>query len=150
MSRDDRPEPLYRKVNTRARGVLHGTGGDYRHVRGSSGEASGRGTMHAGARRGRDYTPLFRFLLAHVGEVWDVVFAEASARLDITDPVFWVVARSERERRETVRVGESTYVSGLFIDDDGILRRVAPGLRPEHMTPSCRCCTHTLDGVRFG
>ena len=150
MPRHARPEPLYRKVNTRARGVRHGTGGDYRHVRGSSGEASGRGTMHAGARRGRDYTPLFRFLLARVGEPWDAVFGEAAARLDTTEPVFWIVARSAIERQETVRVGESTYVSGLFVDDDSILRRVAPGLRPEHLTPSCTCCTHTLDGVRFG
>lgn len=150
MPRAGRKEPLYRKVNTRALRVAHDTGGDYRHVRNARGDAAERGTMRGMVRRGLDYTPLFRFLLSKVGEPWDGVFAEAVARLDRPDPIFWVVARRDDERRPFVRVGESTYVSGLYVDDAGRLQRVDPSLTPERMEPSCTCCTHTLNGVRFG
>lgn len=106
--------------------------------------------MHGKHRHGRDYTPLFRFLQARVGGQWDVVYAEAKARLDTTEPIFWIVARTELERREVVRLGESSYFSGLFVDDHGLLQRVNPDLRPQDMVPNCSCCTHTLNGVRFG
>ena len=109
-----------------------------------------RGAMHGKHRRGLDYTPLFRFLLSRVGSEWDGVYREAVARLDRPDPIFWLVARHEHERREMVRVGESSYFSGLYVDDAGILRIVNPDLRPEDLSPSCDCCTHTLNGVRFG
>jgi len=36
------------------------------------------------------------------------------------------------------------------VDDEGILRVVDPDLRAEDLTPYCDCCTHTLNGVRFG
>jgi hypothetical protein len=144
-----RKPPLYRKVNTQTHGVHHGTGGDYRTGRKALSD-SRRGSMHGGERRGLDYTPLFRFLLSRVGSGWDEVYAEAVARLDRPDPIFWLVARGEGERREVVRVGESTYYSGLYVDDEGILRIVNPELRPESLVPSCTCCTHTFNGVRFG
>jgi len=47
-------------------------------------------------------------------------------------------------------VGESTYYSGLYVDEAGILRLVDPDLRPQDLVPDCTCCTHTLNGVRFG
>lgn len=71
------------------------------------------------------------------------------ARLDRPDPVFWLVARSEAEKRPFVVVGESTYWSGLFIDEDNRLARVDPELRVEHLEPSCACCTHTFNGAPF-
>jgi len=110
--------PLYRKVNTRARGVPHRFGGDYRNDRkkGLANDAK-HWTMHGKHRRGLDYTPLFRFLLFKIGEDWDEVFSEAKARLDQTEPIFELVARREEDRRELVRVGESTYFSGLYIDE---------------------------------
>lgn len=151
MSRGARKDPLFRKVNTQTHGVHHGTGGDYRTQRKALGESeASRGTMHGKRRRGLDYTPLFRFLLSRVGSDWDRVYREAIARLDRPDPIFRLVARHEHERREMVRVGESSYFSGLYIDEAGILQVVNPDLRPEALTPSCTCCTHTLNGVRFG
>jgi hypothetical protein len=151
MPHGTRKEPLYRKVNTQTHGVHHGTGGDYRT--GRNGEArspAGRGSMHGKTKRGLDYTPLFRFLLSRVGSEWNSVYGEALPRLDRPDPIFWLVARHEGERREIVRVGESSYWTGLYVDDDGILRIVNPDLRAEDLTPSCTCCTHTLNGVRYG
>lgn len=148
-----RKPPLYRPVNTRTHGVGHGHGGDYRHERNTkvnrASDAS-RGPMHGGHRHGRDYTPLFRFLVSCAGERWDEVYAEAKARLDTVEPVFWLVARAENERQDFVRVGESSYFSGMFVDEAGILRLVAPALKEEDMRPWCNCCTHTLNGVRFG
>ena len=142
-------KPLYRKANTRARGVRHRFGGDYRHVRNAKRAESDRGSMHGKKQRGLDYTPLFRFLLSKVGQPWGDVFGEAVARLDKPEPIFWLVALHEHERRDVVLVGESTHFSGLYVDDDGVLRLVNPDLGPEAMTPACTCCTHTLNGVRF-
>lgn len=145
-------EPLYRRVNTRARNVRHRHGGDFRHRRNTEAERvsdATRGPM-TGQRRGLDYTPLFRFLLSKVGGDWDEVFNEAAKRLDRTEPVFWLVARQPHEQQAYVRVGESTYYSGLFVDDDNRLRKVDPERGPETMTPSCACCTHTFNGIRFG
>lgn len=144
----DRKKPLYRSVNTRTHGVRHGGGEDYK----SSRRREDR--VHAGAmggrqRHGLDYTPLFKFLLSRVGEDWDAVHAEAIARLDRAEPIFWMVARSEAERKPFVRMGESTYYSGLFVDDGNRLQRVDPALSIEQMEPNCACCTHTFNGVPF-
>ena len=151
MARGARKDPLYRKVNTQTHHVHHLTGGDYRARRAERARTDApRGAMHAKHRRGLDYTPLFRFLLSRVGSEWNGVYGEAVARLDRPDPVFWLVARHEDERRKMVRVGESAFYSGLYIDDDGILRIVDPDLRAEDLSPFCTCCTHTFNGVRFG
>jgi hypothetical protein len=146
-------KPLYRRVNTRARGVRHGFGGDYRHERNTKAEKASeatRGSMHGTQRRGLDYTPLFRFLLSKLGEDWDAVHSEAVARLDRPDPIFWLVALRPEDEKPVVRVGESTFWSGLRVDADGRLAPVDPALRAADMAPSCPCCTHTFNGERFG
>jgi hypothetical protein len=143
-----RKEPLYRRVNTRTHGVRHGQGGEYRWSRRKD-DTAALGKMHANKQRGLDYTPLFRFLLSRVGADWDAVFGEAVARLDRPEPIFWMVARREAEKKPLVRLGESTYYSGLFVDGDNRLALVDPELRVEHMKPSCACCTHTFNGVPF-
>lgn len=143
-------EPLYRKVNTRTRLVLHDRGGEYRWSRNAGREdRTNRGSMHGGHHRGLDYTPLFKFLLSHLGDDWAAVHSEAVARLDRADPIFWMVARSEAERQPFIRVGESSYYSGLYVDGDNRLARVDPDLRVEDMEPSCSCCTHTFNGLPF-
>lgn len=140
-------KPLYRKVNTRAHGVHHHHGQDYdRH---GDERENILGSMHSKTRRGLDYTPLFRFLLSKVGQPFDDVFSEATSRLDRTDPIFWLVARQEHERQPAVRIGESSYYSGLYVDEDGLLQRVDPDLTAESMTPACTCCTHTFNGTLF-
>lgn len=151
--RDGRKEPLFRKVNTRTHGVKHAPdGGEARWDRtskaGRQNEAM-RGSMHPGHRHGLDYTPLFRFLVSRVGQVWDAVHAEAMARLDRPDPIFWLVALRPEEERAHVRVGESSYWSGLRVDEANRLAKVAPELTVEDMVPSCACCTHTFNGQRF-
>ena len=144
--------PLFRKVNTRARGVHHNFGGDYRHDRRSRYARTSEVThlsMHGKVRRGLDYTPLFRFLLSKVGEDWNEVHSEAVARLDRPDPIFWLVALQPHRQREYVLVGESTYWSGLYVDGGGRLQLVNPGLGPSSLSPSCDCCTHTFNGIPF-
>jgi hypothetical protein len=150
MPRRAEKQPLYRKVNTQTHRVHHDIGGDYRTQRQAAEEDGGRGSMHGKRRRGLDYTPLFRFLLSKVGSEWNEVYSEAVARLDRPDPIFWMVALHEHERREMVRAGESSYYSGLYVDDEGILRAVNPDLRAADLAPYCSCCTHTFNGERFG
>ena len=144
--------PLYRSVNTRTHGVRHGTGTNYRHDRNTkTAKASDapRGSMRSPRHR-RDYTPLFRFLVSRAGQKWDHVYSEVIGRLDTVEPIFWLVARTENEKRDYVRIGESSYFSGMFIDENGVLSFVNSALRAIDMQPSCSCCTHTLNGVRFG
>lgn len=144
-------EPLYRKVNTTAHGVSHQHGGDYRDRRPGGREIGDetQASMGARKRRGLDYTPLFRFLLSRVGRPWAETYQQAVARLDREEPIFWLVAERPEEAREIVRVGESSYFSGLYVGDDGLLHRTNPALDETMLEPSCRCCTHTLNGLRF-
>lgn len=105
--------------------------------------------MAKGVRRGLDYTPLYRFLLSKVGRPWDDIYSEAKRRLDRAEPIFWMVALGEDDRKDYVRLGESSYFSGLFVDESGILRVVDPEIGPSSLEPSCACCTHTFNGSRF-
>jgi hypothetical protein len=142
-------EPLYRRVNTRTHGVRHG-GGDYRYSRhAKTQDRTAHGSMHGEKRHGLDYTPLFRFLLSRVGQGWAGVHAEAVARLDREEPIFWMVALSAAEREPFVRVGENSYYSGLYVDEDDRLALVDPHLKLEDMMPGCACCTHTFNGQPF-
>lgn len=155
MNRTGRKEPLYRKVNTRTRGVHHRTGGDFRHQRNSKREKHdfaneiSRATMHGREQRGLDYTPLFRFLLSKVGEPWASIHAEAVTRLDREEPIYWLVARNYAERNDHVCIGGNAFYNGLYIDESARLAKVAPGLRNEDLEPTCPCCTHTFNGMPF-
>ena len=143
---------LYRKVNTKARGVHHDFGGDYSNTRHAKKETveQTKGSMFGKKERGLDYTPLFRFLLSKVGCNWEEVFNEARSKLDRTDPVFWMVALQDAEKKDYVRIGESSYYSGLYVDEDGILQITNPHLKALDMKPFCSCCTHTFNGKIFG
>ncbi|MFT3911462.1 MAG: hypothetical protein QM737_18710 [Ferruginibacter sp.] len=143
---------LYRKVNTKARGVHHDFGGDFKHSRNKKQEVLEQvtGTMFGKKERGLDYTPLFRFLMSKVGSNWSEVFSEAKSRLDKSEPIFWLVALSEDEKEDYVRVGESSYFSGLYVDDNNILQITNPNLKASDMKPFCSCCTHTFNGKIFG
>ena len=143
---------LFRKVNTTAHGVHHRFGGDFRDDRKrdelSKSEATRLG-MHGNKRRGLDYTPLFRFLLSKVGEDWNEVYAEAISRLDRPEPIFWMVALRPDDEHPYVRTGESSYFSGLRVDEQGKLQLVDSLIGPGTIAPLCKCCTHTFNGVRF-
>ncbi|CAN7652787.1 hypothetical protein [Mesorhizobium caraganae] len=142
-------EPLYRRENTRTHGVRH-RGGDYkfsRHVKRE--DMTSRGSMHGEKQHGRDYTPLFKFLLSKVGQDWSEVHSQAVARLDRPDPIFWIVALNDADKQSVARAGDNSYYSGLYVDQDNRLALVDPELRLEDMKPSCSCCTHTFNGVPF-
>lgn len=143
-------EPLFRKVNTKARGVDHG-GGEYRwdrrtkKSRHNDTDKSGMNAQH----NGLDYTPLFRFLLSKVGQDWSEIYSEAVSRLDSAEPIYWIVAKNDSDQRAIVRVGESSFYSGLFVNSDDVLQVVEPGISNENIHPWCNCCTHTFNGKPF-
>lgn len=150
-NRNNQKEPLYRKVNTKARNVQHDRGGDFRYTRHTKNETREQttGTMHGKKERGLDYTPLFRFLLSKVGSNWNDVFSEAKARLDKTEPIFWMVAVNKNDKKDIMAVGESTYFSGLYVDDEGILQLSNPIVNPANLEHFCDCCTHTFNGTVY-
>lgn len=152
MTRTGTKSALYRKVNTTAHGVHHRFGGDFsadRRANSGKPQELVRKGMHGKVRRGLDYTPLFRFLLSKVGSAWAEVHAEALSRLDREEPIFWIVARDLAQASGYVRTGEATYFSGLYVDGDGRLKLVDPGIGPSSLQPLCPCCTHTFNGLRF-
>jgi hypothetical protein len=151
MNRNNKKEPLYRKVNTKARNVQHNLGSDYRFSRNKRQETleQVKGTMYSKKQRGLDYTPLFRFLLSKVGSDWNEVYSEAKARLVKSEPIFWMVAINEADRKDIIRTDESTYYSGLFVDDEGILQLTNPNLKASDLKHYCNCCTHTFNGVVY-
>lgn len=145
-------EPLYRKVNTRTHHHDHHKGGHARwerNTKAGKNNESMRGSMHSGRMNGLDYKPLFRFLLSKVGQDWNEVHSEAVARLDKEEPIYWLVARTEDEKRPTVGIGESSYFSGLYIDENNRLAIVDPSVKVEDLEPYCSCCTHTFNGKPF-
>ena len=150
-----RKEPLWRRRNTRTQRV-YPHGGEYRWNRNTKAGReweSGRTVRGFGGAHladTRDYTPLFRFLLSKVGRPWAGVHSEAVSRLESAEPIGWLVAERPEDERPYIYCGENSAWSGLKVDGRGFLVRVDPTLAPEHMEPSCPCCTHTLNGVPFG
>ncbi len=134
-------------MNTKALNVHHNFGGDFKFVRNKKDDTREqiKGSMHGKNERGLDYTPLFRFLLSKVGKDWDTVFSEAKARLDKTEPIFWIVALHENEKQEIVRMGESSFYSGMFVNEARILQLTNPKLTPKDLKHYCTCCTHSFN-----
>jgi hypothetical protein len=141
--------PLYRKENKRALHYNGDKGGDFRHTRNSKafkefdGDKMG---MKGDKQRGRDYTPLFRFLFSRVGKDWTATHSEAASRLDNQEPIWWMVAANEAEKRDYVRLGESSLWSGLYVDENNVLQKVNPDLKNEDLYPWCSCHTHSFNG----
>ena len=146
-------KPLYRRVNTRAYGVLHRADGgpkarDFRGTMAAQDVAHPVLAMPRGLRHGLDYTPLYRFLLSRVGQPWAAVHSEAMSRLDEEAPIFHLVTE-DPGAFPLARVGESSYFSRLTRDGAGLLVRVDPSLEIGDLYPVCACCTHTFNGARF-
>ena len=132
---------LYREVNTKTFNVHHNFGSDFKNTRNKKKETleQTKGKMSGKTERGLDYTPLFRFLLSKVGENWDDIFSEAKSRLDKTDPIFWMVALREEDKKDYIRIGESSYFSGLHVDENGVLQLCNADLKAVDMKPFCDC-----------
>lgn len=86
-------------------------------------------------RRGLDYTPLLRFLLSRVGSDWDGVYARRSPGSIAPIPSSGSSHGTSTSKREMVRMGESSYYTGLYVDAAGILRVVNSALRAKDLTP---------------
>lgn len=152
MAYNEKKEPLYRKVNTLARNVHHNFGSENRYDRNTKKTKENnefgvtKSTMHGKVQRGLDYTPLFKFLLSKVGTQWNQIYSEAKSRLDKEDPIFWIVAKTEDDKKEIVRIGESSYYSGLYVDEQGLLQKVNPDFTDSQTIITCNCCTFSFNG----
>ncbi|TNE46233.1 MAG: hypothetical protein EP343_24315 [Deltaproteobacteria bacterium] len=129
----------------------HHKGEHYRRLRkGQNQQRYEHEAMPRKIRRGRDYTPLFRFLLSKVGESWDAVYKEAVSRLDSPEPIFWLVSSHLSEGlQDVVRIGIHSYYSRLYVDDNKRLQKVNPSLTTKDFYPACSCCTHSFNGELF-
>lgn len=143
---------LYRKVNSKARGCHHNTGPDARYDRNTKNGL--KKSMSQGKQRGLDYTPLYRFLHSKVGQSWDKVYSEAISRLPKGDDAIFSMVILEPEINTNIGrnnmhgwsyFGESTIMSTMTVDEDGLLQFIKPNLKNEDFSPSCWCCTHTFN-----
>ncbi len=145
-------KPLYRKQNTttRTHPCDHHMGGKYKWERAKYKKINEfsivRLSMKGKVMRGYDYTPLFRFLLNKVGCLWNDVFSEAIKRLDKPEPIYWMVSLDHTEKREYVRIGDSSYYSQLYIDEKGYLQKVNSSFEKGNIPIYCFCCTYTFNG----
>jgi hypothetical protein len=145
MNRDKKP--LYRKKNTTAFNVNHVYGLPARDERNTKAGMPRR--MVQGKRRGLDYTPLYKYLLSKVGCLWTDVSRDALKRLDDPEALWNIVAKPDEWPEEIRRSCESSYYSGLFIDDAGLLQIVDPTIDVNDLYPHCKCCTHTFNGIPY-
>ena len=63
-----------------------------------------------------------------VGIEWNDTFSEAKSRLDKTEPIFWLISLNKNDKKDFVRIGESSYFSGMYVGDEGILQLSNPKL----------------------
>lgn len=122
-------EPLYRKEKKTGLSTHYYviTGGDYRHTRNSKKQKQFDGhkqPMNSG-KWGVDYTPLYRYLLSKVGQIWDEVYSEVCKRLPVEhrQAINYMVVTDTNEPEPYFRYGENSYFSTLTIKD-GILVKV--------------------------
>lgn len=149
-------KPLYRKVNSKARWCHHNTGSDANRSRNTKKGMTDK--MKRGVQRGLDYTPLFKFLLSKVGKKWDDVYKEAQSRVESEEPIFYMVKlekyphehrfhSTEQKYNVSFGYGESSRFSTLVVDENGLLQKEDENIANESFFPSCKCCTHTFNGV---
>ena len=151
-------KPLYRKFNRRTHSLcsMDRGGPEFRWQRNSKAEKKNKSISRGMAKdrqHGLDYTPLYQFLLSKVGADWDDVYREAVSRLpndshrDRDEPIYRIVARLPKDKRDYVWVDENTAFSGLYVDDENRLVKVAPDFGVEGVEPWCPCHTHTFNGA---
>lgn len=154
---NENKKPLWRKENKTiiCKKYYVQRGEDFRHDRNTKKMKNFEGGKISMKKRklGRDYTPLYKFLLSKVGKNWDEIFSEAKSRLDEEKPIWHLVMDPNDEIVKTryfgklperIRCGESSYYSALFVDENNILQKVNPNAKaPE---PNCSCCTWTFNG----
>lgn len=140
-------KPLYRKMNTRVRhGSHHFIQKDAKYDRNT--KKGIKKSMSSHKSTGLDYTPLMMYLISSVGKDWNEVYNYAIKRLDSEEPIYWIVAKSDLDKKNYIRTGQSFY-NGLYVDENNILQKVNPNLNNEDLKPDCPCCTHTFNGKPF-
>lgn len=137
-------KPLYRKINKKTHNGWAWNEFPKARYRFERGKKRDHLPEHQSIKRknqfsswgsGYDYTPLFKFLHAHVGQAWNPVFQECISRLDKPAPITWMVVNvNERglvvdrhpneELSPFVRCGNESYWSALWVDEDAILQYV--------------------------
>ena len=140
-------KPLWRKMNKEIRGVER-VGSKY-----DKGTKNGTRKSMSSSGNDKDYRPLYKFLLKHVGENFDDVCSQIYDRIDDRERIWDIVDKQLSGdvygRSDVCRVEESSYYSVLIIDENNNLQLKNPNLRIEHLFPSCDCCTHTFNGIPY-
>lgn len=167
-------KPLYRKENKTSLQTKYyiRRGKDHRHTRHTkkflNSEAQSM-SMNSG-HYGRDYAPLYNYLLKAVGRNWDDVYSEVKNRIgvlpDYFNPIFTMVNENVFIKDDgflyklhahygickiypSFRAGEFTYYSSLYVDENNMLRKVSNINKGEMLEVTCGCHTHSFNGKVF-
>lgn len=142
----NKKQPLYRKV-AKAINNHHFKGSNAKYDRNTKRGISK--TLKKNIKRGLDYTPLYKFLLSKVGQNFNDIYREVIKRVSDRKAIFHMFRKHEFETGDFVRIGESSFYSKLYIDENNIIQKVNPDLKNEDFSPSCWCCTYTFNGSKL-
>lgn len=142
-NRNEGKPPLYRKVNKRTHNgsnyLYFYTKQRYRFDRDKKQDVLPEKTAikrhNSIHRTGYDYTPLYKFLHAHVGQPWDAIYQECVSRLESPEPITYIVMNVNKRGLVTdnhpgidlpkmIYDGIESYWSALWVDEDGLLQFV--------------------------
>ena len=133
-------KPLYRKINKKTHNGWASYTFRKERYRFERGKKQNYLPEHSPIKRsssfttGYDYSPLYHFLLTHVGQVWGPVFQECQYRLDKLSPMTYMVVNVNEHGivvdnhpdgvlPDFFRC-EDSYWSTLWVDEKGILQFV--------------------------
>jgi hypothetical protein len=145
----DRKKPLWRKLNKEKSYKTHDLKVGAEYDRGTKDGV--KRSMHTTKHHLKDYTPLYKYLLKHVGEDFDKICSDVYPRIDDRERIWDIIDRngSHDLHSRVCNVGGNSYYSTLIIDEDNILQIKTPELKNSDLWPDCGCCTHTFNGVVY-
>ena len=147
----DKIKPLWRKMNKEKSYKTHDLKVGAEYDRGTKDGV--KKSMNTSKYHQKDYTPLYKYLLKHVGEDFDKICSDVYPRIDDRERVWDIIDRKESHdlngRVGLCRGGENSYYSTLIVDDNNILQIKNPELTINSLWPDCGCCTHTFNGVVY-
>lgn len=56
---------------------------------------------------------------------------------------------TREDAKEYAYMQENAVFSGLYVDEECILRKTNPDIGLQHFATRCKCCTYTFNGVPF-
>lgn len=94
-------------------------------------------SKHGDQGEGYDYTPMFKFVLKHIGEDVDKIYSEVCRRTNERGKYLFNVLVSRKPKDELnplLRLGETSFWSQLYVDENNKIQKVEPNMQGAWIT----------------